>query len=520
VRLDVQSRNGDPYAQRDGQRPGGQQPDAKVKVWPWWAPIAGAAAAVGLAVAVRIPFWGVPLTTDEGGYGEVARLWARSRTLYDGAWVDRPQGLILIFRAVHFVFGGSAEAMRAAAAIAAVLAVAATMLLTLRLARGRITACAAGLLMATAGASPFIEGFTLSGELLASVPALLSLLAFTGYLRDRRLRWLVLAGLLTGCAVMIRQAAFDAGLAAALLLLITERRRGLRPAGILIGTAFIPALIGALSAASFSDWWFAVVGYRLQNDSLVSGASFMGRVHVFSFSLPYALAGLALLALLAGFGWRRAPLLARLWIGTALLAVVAGGNFHNHYYLQLVAPLSIVGALGLRRIVLTPSRGPRLATALVTAATVALTVPLWFMSGHAQAQKLWPKDHHLVRDAAVAQYVRTHTRPHQRILVMWASASLYYLADREPALRWMWLRNLQTIEGAALVAERVLANRPPALVIRMQPASALDGTDKALAVLRRDYRLVARIDGVPIYRPKKTSQTSIPITTNSKTAAR
>ncbi len=518
MRLDVQSRNGNPYAQRDGQRPGGQQPDAKVKVWPWWAPFAGAAAAVGLAVAVRIPFWGVPLTTDEGGYGEVARLWARSRTLYDGAWVDRPQGLILIFRAVHFVFGGSAEAMRAAAAIAAVLAVAATMLLTLRLARGRITACAAGLLMATAGASPFIEGFTLSGELLASVPALLSLLAFTGYLRDRRLRWLVLAGLLTGCAVMIRQAAFDAGLAAVLLLLITERRRGLRPAGLLIGTAFVPALIGALSAASFSDWWFAVVGYRLQNDSLVSGASFMGRLHVFSFSLPYAVAGLALLGLLAGLGWRRAPLLLRLWLGTALLAVVAGGNFHNHYYIQLVAPLSIAGALGLRRIVLSPGRGPRLATAVVTAATVGLTVPLWFMSGHAQAQKLWPKDHHLLRDAAVAQYVKSHTRPHQRILVMWASASLYYLADREPALRWMWLRNLQTIKGAALVAERVLADRPPALVIRMQPPTALDGTDKALAVLERDYRLVARIDGVPIYRPKETSPTSIPIATSSKTA--
>jgi 4-amino-4-deoxy-L-arabinose transferase-like glycosyltransferase len=511
VRLDVQSRNGDAYAQRDGQRPDTQQPGPKVKTWPRWAPFAGAAAAIGLAVAVRIPFWGVPLTTDEGGYGEVARLWARSRTLYDGAWVDRPQGLILIFRAVHFLFGGSAEAMRAAAAIAAVLAVAATMLLSLRLARARITACAAGLLMATVGASPFIEGFTLSGELLASVPALLSLLAFTGYLRDRRLRWIVLAGLLTGCAVMIRQAAFDAGLAAVIFLLLTERRRGLRPASILVGTAFLPAIAGALSAGNFHQWWFAVVGYRLQNDSIVSGASFMGRVHVFSYSLPYAVVGLALLALLAGFGWRRAPLLAKLWIGTALVAVAAGGNFHNHYYLQLVPPLSLVGALGLRRIVLTPTPARRFATAAVALATVALTVPLWFMGGHAQARALWPKDHHLVRDEAVADYVRRHTRPHQRILVIWASASLYYLADREPALRWMWLRNLQTIKGAASVAERVLVKRPPALVIRMQPPSALDGTDKALAVLRRDYRLVARIEGVPIYRPKKASRTSIAV---------
>jgi hypothetical protein len=83
----------------------------------------------------------------------------------------------------------------------------------------------------------------------------------------------------------------------------------------------------------------------------------------------------------------------------------------------------------------------------------------------------------------------------------------------------MWLRNLQTIEGTAAVAENVLAKRPPALVIGMQPANALDGTDRALAVLRRDYMLMARVDGVPIYRPRKTSNTSIAIATSSKTAA-
>jgi len=72
--------------------------------------------------------------------------------------------------------------MRAAAAVVAALVVAATMLLTLRLARGRITAVTAGLLAATVGASPFIESFTLSGELLASLPAVLSLLCFCLYL--------------------------------------------------------------------------------------------------------------------------------------------------------------------------------------------------------------------------------------------------------------------------------------------------------------------------------------------------
>jgi hypothetical protein len=53
----------------------------------------------------------------------------------------------------------------------------------------------------------------------------------------------------------------------------------------------------------------------------------------------------------------------------------------------------------------------------------------------------------------------------------------------------------------------------------MQPANALDGTDRARAVLRRDYMLVARVDGVPIYRPKKTTKMGNAIAMSSKTAA-
>src|SRR4051812_7173379 len=209
-----------------------EQRRSSIEVLARWAPLLGGLAAC-LAVLVRLPFWNAPLTADEGGYAEVARLWSHGATLYGGAWVDRPQGLIVVFRAVHVV-GGSPLAMRATAAVVASLLVAATMLLTLRLARGRITAVTAGLLAATVGASPFIESFTLSGELLASLPAVLSLLYFCEYLPRRQARWLVLAGALTGIAVLIKQSAFDAGLAAVVFLLWRERRRGLAPAGVLV----------------------------------------------------------------------------------------------------------------------------------------------------------------------------------------------------------------------------------------------------------------------------------------------
>src|ERR671933_3045975 len=56
------------------------------------------AGCAGLALLCRLPFMSVPLTQDEGGYAYVARLWAAGTRLYDGAWMDRPQGLALLFR--------------------------------------------------------------------------------------------------------------------------------------------------------------------------------------------------------------------------------------------------------------------------------------------------------------------------------------------------------------------------------------------------------------------------------------
>ncbi|MGZ4481856.1 MAG: hypothetical protein ACXVY5_06590, partial [Gaiellales bacterium] len=109
-----------------------------------------------------MPFVGAPLTADEGGYAEVARLWQHGAVLYDTAWVDRPQGLLLVFRAILHLDGGSAGAIRLVAALVAALVVLATMLVAARTA-GTIPATIAGLLLATVGASPFIESFTLSG---------------------------------------------------------------------------------------------------------------------------------------------------------------------------------------------------------------------------------------------------------------------------------------------------------------------------------------------------------------------
>jgi hypothetical protein len=391
--------------------------------------------------------------------------------------------------------------MRITAALVASLVVAATILLTRRLAGGRITAVTAGLLAGTVGASPFVESFTLSGELLASLPAVLSLLAFVAYLSNARGRWLLLAGVLTGIAVLTKQSAFDAGLAAVAFLLWRDRRRGLAPAGVLVGAALVPVAAAAATAARLDDWLYAVIGYRFHGDSLVTG-SLHGRVHQLWMSMPPAAKALGVLALLAAIGWRRSPLLARLWLGTACLGVLGGGNFHPHYYLQLVPPLAVLGAVGVQTLWYSWAR-PGLGVAFAgAAASLALALPVAFASPAKQAKEIWPHDPHLVHDGVLADYVRAHTRPHERVLALWADADLYYLADRMPATRFLWARNVASVPGAISGVHWVLRNRRAALVLVVQPLRKLDPTGRTRLLLRRDYYRVATVRGIGVYRSR------------------
>jgi 4-amino-4-deoxy-L-arabinose transferase-like glycosyltransferase len=354
--------------------------------------------------------------------------------------------------------------------------------------------------MATVGASPFIESFTLSGELLAAIPATLSLLCFAMYVTRRGgAHWLVLAGLLTGCAVMVKQSAFDAGLAAVAYLLITERKRALPRVGLLLGAAVVPVVTGVLAARGPGEWLGAVVAYRWRGDSILTG-SLLYRLDLLGVSLPAAARALALLGLLAVIGWGRSHLLVRLWLGAALVGIVGGGNFHYHYYIQLVPPLSILAGVGAVRLLTKPNRILVAGCAACLVATLAVTVPLWFRSGDAQARSVWPRDPHLVHDAAAASYVRAHTRPADKILVIWGAASIYYLADREPAIRYMWLRNIQSLPGALGNVRLLLARRVPRLVVVVQDPGRLDKAGITQRLLRTRYERAAHVDGVPIYR--------------------
>lgn len=466
---------------------------------PW--PLAIAVASV-LAVAIRLVYINLPLSADEGGFAEVARLWRNGSTLYDGAWADRPQGLLLVFRGVLSIHD-SELALRAAAIIVSVALLVVFAGLARRLV-GRRAALIAVFLLATAGASPFIEAYTLSGELLASAFSVGSLFAFVVYLERRHAALILLAGLLTGSAVMVKQSGFDAGVAALAYLLWTERRAALRPVLMLLAGALVAPVLCAVSAPDFGAWWHAVVAYRFEGDSLFRGG--VGyRLMLFFNGLRSAALALAVPLVLLPGGWRIAPKLLKLWFVASLIGVLGGGNFWAHYWIQIAPPLCLIAALRLAELLRQRElRRPLRVAPVLAAVVVSVAVSTVPLAGGTErrVEAFTPGDTVRLYDEEIAAYVRTHTSPNDRILVTpLAGGSIYFLADRLPAYRFLWYRPAMATPGAVEELQRVVAERRASLVVVLADPSVLDPSGRTTALLKRGYRVVRRVGPTAILAP-------------------
>jgi 4-amino-4-deoxy-L-arabinose transferase-like glycosyltransferase len=463
-------------------------------------------------VAVRLPFFGTPLSVDEGGYAYVARFWARGFHLYRDVWVDRPQGLLFLFRAAEAPFGPHGWAVRLLAAVFAGATASLLGVLVARLTSQRLGLVAAAL-WAIISVGPPIEGFAANGELLTALPAVGALAAFSFWLTGRGRTWAPLvAGLLTGCAVLIKQSGYDAGAAIALWLVVAAwlgwRARGeaLRALGVLGAGAVAPVALAALHGAltGFHDWWFAVAGYRLSVESVATGSA-SARLHLlwssFTVAGPCLVPLIALAPLGVAAAWRRVETrLLVLWLAFALSGFALGGLFHPHYYIGLLAPLCALAALGADRLL--QRVGRRTAVLFVAVSMVPVIVAFWpayTASGDRAVSLASSNDSRIVTDAAVGGWLKANSRPTDTIYALYADASLYFAADRRSPFKYLWFLNVAHIPGALHQLEDVLRGpAAPRYVAVYQSPGSIDRTGTVQHILETRYRPAITIQGVPI----------------------
>ncbi len=514
-----------------------------------FAALAGLAA---LSIILRVPFLPVPLTSDEGGYAYTARWLDRGLALYRDLWFDRPQAIFLVYDAILHLVGPSTEAIRLGAALYNAATVLALAVLGRALFTRRAALAAAGL-FAVASVSPAIEGFTANGELFMNLPVVASVLLAV---RDR---WL-LSGLAVALATAIKPTALPtAAPALALLLWSPEgshshgRRQQCaapgneqpgdlsrlsaagfpRPAGASLRGRPARALLAGFAAGlapfvahgvltNLDDYVYAVAGFRITAHSAFSvGAAFVGDLWQ---ALPMATLGILPLWILGAIAVRssrlrtgqRGPRGLLVERGTAvslallagsLLGAALGGYWYWHYFVGVLPAACLLAGRGIDALLELPTgRRRALAAASLLSGVMALMFNLRFVGTTPEETSwlLYRRPAYLV-SARIAQYLRQHTGPHDRVYATFAEADLYYLSDRRSADRHLYWTEINRVPGAFEALLDALDNplhRPKYVVAIDQD---LEKPGRAAAFWQRVERLYVpetRIGGFTLYRAK------------------
>ncbi len=474
-------------------------------------------AAAGLSALLRLRMLWSAVSVDEGGYLAAARAWAHGHVLYRDIFIDRPQGLLALFRLWDWISGGNTASIRIMAMLFGSLLVVSTGIIV-RETVGDSAARYAAVLCAVVSAAPVLEGYAANAELLSGAVAAAGLaLGVLALSRPRPLPWFFASGLTAGLALSMKQSGFDG-----LLTIVTwlaavavantdaaDRRRALRALGA-VGAgvmSVIALLVAHAMLTGWARWWTAVVGYRLRTQSLFASAEWSNMTQV----APYAfiVLGTSVVPVVLGARWairelRRsgaptldaAPLVLVLWLGWATAGFFAGGGFWRHYWMLLVAPLSALAGVGISR--LSRLRG----VALLVVVVPCLAVTSWvYAADRTQLNIRAAADHRALIDEHVAAWFNAHRESGESLYALCGSAAVYADAHQDPGYPFLW--QLETLRGDnaqnRLVAYLSNPAGAPQYVAEYQSPRFCDRSGRVSRILNQLYYKVAVVGPVTIF---------------------
>ena len=464
-----------------------------------------------LSAALRVRYLFAPINTDEGGFLAIARAWRHGKVLYSDVWVDRPQGLLVVYR-LWDMLGGGTHGLRVIAIVFGAVAVVAVARLVALLCTPQ-AGIVAGLFAAFASSAPVLEGFSANGELLGSTLSAVALLLGCSVVMDRLTpRWMYVAGICGGLAMSMKQSGVDglAALVAWLLLAIivgwVPRRLGVRRLGQLLAGALavVAALVIHGALTGWSAWLYAVNGYRTEQRSVFVGAAwprFFATAHLARgvlWGLVLAAVIGAAMLILRRHHRRIEPVLFVLpiWLLTATASFFAGGQFFRHYWVIVTFPVaaicgSIVGSLSTRRV-------------RVLLIALALAPAIWSWWGVTSLSRdrisvATGGNDRATRAEHIASWFRGHAAGGDTLYALCARADLYADANTDPPYPYLWFDNVHKVPGAMDELRNLLDSpQRPTYVVEMQTAKDCDATGALGRSLDRYYREVTKIDGISV----------------------
>ena len=463
---------------------------------------------------LRLPMVWTSLGPDEGGYMAIGRAWGHGARLYRDVWVDRPQGALVLFRALDWIGGGSPASVRIMAILFGVVLVVSTAVAVRAVAderAGRYAAVACAVVTAT----PVLEGYAANGELLSgAVSAAAIALAVTAVRTGSLRRW-IWAGVAAGVALSIEQSGFDALVVVVGWLLLTvafdsERRRtSLRRLGAFAAGIAIPlaALVVHGVWIGWSTWWSAIAGYRLHAQSALAAADWHNLAVTARIAAPILVGsviagmfGARLVVIGVSEGIRRRTgcpgVVLLIWPVSASLAFLAGGGFWQHYWVQLGPPIAALAGVGIAAL-------PRLRR--VTLATVlapALLVSAWVYRGPSREWMIHAaEDYRAPLDRQVGNWFHDHGYHRPSLYVLCASPGLYAETRSDPHYPYLWFLEVREAPQSQpkLVSYFADAVTGPRFVAAFQRPDACNPDGRVAEILHTKFTRVATVGGVGIY---------------------
>lgn len=419
--------------------------------WISWLIVAVLAAGV---FALRGPTFGFRVwNVDEAIHAAVARTLVEGGVLYRDA-IDQRTPLTYHVVALLFRVGGTNNvwAMHVLAA-ALIVATAAGLVFLGRAGQMTAAGAVAALLFAVFSSALFPPGdaYALHTEWFVAAFTVWAAWAFA---REAN----TTAGMLLGLAFLSKQPALlDLG---APLAVLAMAARGAtfpwRRLAALLGGFAAPVLLaagyfaahGALGDLHFYAWQYNIAYYGPEVSSADRVASAIKPFQLLAAHYPLVLAAATVAAaatMVRVLQREPAPaekagnpalvyLLA--WCATALAGAAAGGRGFDHYFIQFLPPLCLVAGQGLAGL-LAWARAHRAARLLAPAALVLLAAVLWEL-GSGVARSRAAAHQPIDPSVRVAEYIRDHTQPADRIFVWGYHPDIYLFADRRPASRFVY----------------------------------------------------------------------------------
>jgi len=480
-----------------------------------------------VSLLLRAPGIGLPLERDEGEYAYVAQHWLAGEPPYMETFSQKPPGITATY-ALAFALGGETPS---AARWAAAIATAATLLILFALVRrlisepaGLVAAAFCGLLCA----DPAFLGNAANTELFMLPLLTASLLASLRAAGARSVAWSAVAGALGGAALLFKQPAAPNLLLAALLATagggIAGAGRRMLAFGLGAAAAVAPVPIYFAAVGALRGLWDSVVGYNLNYATVVRLDQYAEAIRL---SFPRSLRPFTALYLLAVIGVvtasvrvargtaapevRRSAAVLLAWLAASVLGVSVGGYFREHYYLQAAPPLAALAALGASEVVVPllalRRREPVLVALVILVIGLAvLATPAYYLSSSPESRSLFVyHENPFLESPVVASFIAGRTSPEESVFIFGSEPQILFLAKRRAASRYLCVYPLMlpTADARRRQQEALAEIRraAPAMIVTTTVGtsflrSAQSPYDLFLglrAMLRRDYRLVARV---------------------------